>query len=199
MADDDVGVNRLEPATAARSVTRGDAPDWIRRRYLLDEHGGRGLGFYADATTRQAVFRDRGDRLVTARNDPHAIRHMAEIAHHRGWTTITVRGDTGFRREAWLAAASLGLEVRGYRATERDLQELTRRREHRDAQLARRGPQGRLQAVETVVAARVSDSAAQGRILAATRERLARWLDRGGEFDALREAERPRHRRERLR
>ena len=199
MADDANDVNRIEPAINARSIARGDSPDWIRRRYLLDERGGRGLGFYLDATSRQAVFRDRGDRLTTGRNDPNAIRHMAEIAHHRGWSTVTVRGDTGFRREAWMAAAALGLEVRGYRATERDLQALQRRRAAREAKLERAGPKARLDVFERVVRARVGAPDDQARILAAARDRMARWLERGAAFAPLRETERPTVRRERER
>lgn len=193
MADDANDVNRLEAATRAHSIERGDAPEAILRRYLVDERGGRGLGFYADATSRQAVFRDRGDRLTTDRNDPNAVRHMVEIASHRGWTTVTVRGDTAFRREAWLAGGALGLEVRGYRPTERDVQELARRRQARerragplreDAAVARdRGAAARLKIVEQVVKSRVPDAAEQARILAGARQRLAQWLERGATFE----------------
>jgi hypothetical protein len=58
--------------------------------------------------------------------DPNAIRDMAAIAHHRGWSIVKAQGSAEFRREAWLAGRSLGLEVRGYRPTERDLQDLHR-------------------------------------------------------------------------
>jgi hypothetical protein len=210
MADDANDVNRVEPAGSARSIARGDAPDWILRRYLLDERGGRGLGFYADATSRQATFRDRGDRLITGRSDPNAVRHMAEIARHRGWTTITVRGDTAFRREAWLAARGLGLEVRGYRPTVRDEQDLDRReaarrpRPDRDAggdrqHLAAAGAGARMRAVEQVVRTRIAEPAEQARILAAARDRLTGWLERGATFEGLRAPERPTVHRERSR
>jgi hypothetical protein len=72
---------------------------------------------HVDAAVNRAAFRDRGDRLA----DPNAIRDMVEIARHRGRSIVAVRGSTEFRREAWLAARQLGLEVRGYQATERDL------------------------------------------------------------------------------
>jgi hypothetical protein len=197
MPDEINDVNRLEAAARARSIARGDAPETILRRYFLDERGGRGLGFYIDATWRRAVFRDRGDRLTTDRNDPNAVRHMVEIAGHRGWTTITVRGDTAFRREAWLAAGILGLEVRGYRPTERDLQDLERRRQARErragpaaqdrALAGDRGAAARLRTVEQVVKSRVPDPAEQARILAGARERLARWLERDATFEAPRD------------
>jgi hypothetical protein len=206
MADDAGDLNRLELAGPARSTTPGDAPAALVRRYLLDPRGGPGLGFYLDATSKAAVFRDRGDRLTTGRNDPTAIRHMAEIARHRGWETITVRGDTGFRREAWLAAGALGLEVRGYRPTLRDEQDLARRiaarprgarrsaEDERHLDTRARAPAtatDRLQVAERVVRARVDDPAEGDRILAATRERLARWLERGATFDPVRPPERP--------
>jgi hypothetical protein len=199
MADD---LNHLELAGASRSIAAGDAPEAILRRYLIDARGGRGLGFYADATAPRAIFRDRGDRLTTDRNDPNAVRHMTEIARHRGWTTITVRGDTDFRREAWMAAGLLGLEVRGYRPTERDEQALARRRDRQPSPMTRDatdGAQARLGVIDRVVRARVPKTVDQERILAAARERLARWLERGAAFEALREVERPSARRERSR
>ena len=90
-------------------------PDDLTRRYFLDSRGGPGLGFYGDATTPTPAFRDRGDRLVTTRTDPHVIRHLTAIARHRGWTKVTLTGEPAFRREAWLVARAEGLEVRGYK------------------------------------------------------------------------------------
>ncbi|THD57456.1 LPD7 domain-containing protein [Phenylobacterium sp.] len=202
MADDAVSLNTVK-ATGRRSTAKGDVPDDLVRRYFVDGRGGPGLGFYADATTPIAAFRDRGDRLVTARTDPHVIRHLTAIARHRGWTKVTVTGEPAFRREAWLVARVEGLEVRGYRATERDIQDLQRRidlQRRRDAwdklgreleaRRAEPDPNRRrakaaapLRAVEAVVASRVADPVVQSRLLDAARARVAGWLERGGRFD----------------
>lgn len=191
MVDEPDAENAISPARRRRSTKPGDVPEALRRRYYLDNRGGPGLGFYMDAGVAAAAFRDRGRRLISARSDPNAIRDMTAIAQHRGWTTVVVRGDARFRREAWLAGRSLGLEVRGYRPTTRDLQALARRAERRRDDPSR-SPSGRsdprqaapdqLRFVEAVVKTRVGDAAAQARILAAARERIADWLDRGASF-----------------
>jgi hypothetical protein len=207
MADDPETPNTLTSSARSRSVARGDIPEAMRRRYYTDERGGAGLGFYADATVQRPAFRDEGRRLVAARADPGAIRDMAMIAQHRGWTIVTARGSPEFRREAWLAGRTLGLEVRGYRPTERDVQELDRRidrrlaarertrREREDEPLRRDPPErgrdadagvrSRLRVVEAVVRDRVADPSARDRILTTARERIADWLERGARFESL--------------
>lgn len=210
MADDDP--NALSPGTRVGAPVAGDVPERLRRRYLTDEKGGPGLGFYVDATIQTAAFRDKGRELIAPRTDPIVIRDMVAIAKHRGWGIVSVRGRADFRREAWLAAASANLEVRGYTPTERDVQELMRKLESRARQRQRDqpdftsafadrridtepGPKSRLNVVETVVRARVKDPAAQSRILAAARDRLATWLDRGARVDVLPARERDQGRR----
>jgi hypothetical protein len=201
--------NLMSDAIGGRPRTLGDVPEDIARRYYTDGRGG-GLNFYVDATTRQPAFRDRGDRLTSARNDPNAIRHMLAVAKHRDWTVVLVRGTPEFRREAWMAGRAAGLDVRGYRPTERDIQALqrrlaaARRREAPEAPeqvgLARRPSDARTSApqnssaqfktLEAVVRARVPNPIEQDRILASARERLARWFERGATFDLARRPER---------
>ncbi|MFM9776368.1 LPD7 domain-containing protein, partial [Streptomyces galilaeus] len=84
------------------STNKADAPVPVLRRYYLDERGGPWLCFYADAQIKTPTFRDLGARLVTPRSDPNAIRDMAAVAQHRGWTVVVVHGEKDFRREAWL-------------------------------------------------------------------------------------------------
>jgi hypothetical protein len=177
MAED---LNILAPEGDRRAHPPGDVPDDVRRRYLTEARGGPGLGFYVDVRTRAAAFRDRGHRLTTDRNDPQVIADLIAIAQHRGWTTLAVRGHSEFRREVWLAARAAGLEVRGYRPTDRDRQHLDRRQDPAPP----RNPsppdaQTRLRIVEGVVRARIVEPGEQDRILAAARARLARWLERG--------------------
>jgi hypothetical protein len=224
MADDPVA-NSLAPGVRNRSTAEGDVPEALRRRYYVDGRGGAGLGFYPDATVKAPAFRDRGRQLLVARNDPNAIRDMTAIAQHRGWTIVVAKGEAGFRREAWLAGRAVGLEVRGYRPTERDIQELDRRIDRRLARKARsarvdpakderaatppdlegdRDARSHLRVVEAVVRARVVEPSAQERVIAGARERIASWLERGAHFAPLplsRSSTRDDHRlqRERLR
>lgn len=87
----------------------------------------------AAGTTIAPTFRVQGRRLSTARNDPSVVRDIVSIAHHRGWAAIEVPGQTAFWREAWMAGRLAGLDVRGYRPTERDEAYLRRRLERSDA------------------------------------------------------------------
>ncbi len=192
--DPDGGLVR--PSGQVSSTAKGDAPEAVRRRYLTDERGGPGLGFYVDARIATPAFRDEGRRLVSGRTDPNALRDMAAIAKHRGWSSVVVEGREEFRREAWRAARLAGLEVRGYRPTPREIQEVERREQARtrgsDPE-ATRGPitdpaaKARLRVVEAVVRDRVTAPAARERILAQARERIATWLERGARFDPPRE------------
>ena len=192
----EINRNQIDSEGRGRSTHRGDVPDSIRRRYYVDDRGGPGLGFYADARIRTATFRDLGARLVAPCCDPNAIRDMAAVASHRGWSLVVVHGDPDFRREAWLAAMTLGVEVRGYRATERDREELDRRtaaaarksRRETPAQEESEAPRSRsqtLSVVEAVVRSRVADQPAQERILAAARNRITKWLETGARFESI--------------
>lgn len=197
----DSSLNIVDPAGRSAAATAGDVPDRIRRRYLTDDRNGPGLAFYVDASIATPAFRDQGRRLSTDRNDPNVVRDLVAIAQHRGWTTISVRGQTGFRREAWIAARTAGLEVQGYRPTERDLQDLARRAARSPEPGSRRnerqqrhhdgGAQARLKVVEAVVRSRIVEPADQDRVLAAARQRLAAWLERGAGFDGLVRSNRP--------
>jgi hypothetical protein len=186
----------------------GDIPERLRRRYFTEERA-REHRFYVDAQVKTPVFLDRGRKLIAPRSDPNAVRDMVAIAQHRGWSIVDVRGTPGFRREAWLASRSVGLEVRGYQPTERDLQELDRRREGHarlDARLkelergvaaggSHRGAADRLKVVEAVVKSRIVEPAVQDRVLSRARERVAEMLERGAGFVPSRDRPAARERR----
>ncbi|PZQ59487.1 MAG: hypothetical protein DI570_15905 [Phenylobacterium zucineum] len=174
----DSPLNTVEPSRPGRAAA-GDVPDPIRRRYLTERRGGDALDYFVDAQVERPAFRDDGRRLSSDRNDPNVIRDLVAIARHRGWEEIAVRGQTAFRREVWMAGRREGLEVRGYRPTERDLQDLARHARSAPAARAPRGAVDPMKAVETVVRNRVVEPAEQSRILAAARARLAQWLERG--------------------
>ena len=115
------------------SVERGDVPDAIKRRYFSEEpQFSPEVRFYTDARNEQPAFRDAGGKLTARDHSPDVVRDLVAIAEHRGWTSIEVRGDDDFRRAVWLEAKVAGLEVRGYKPRERDLQELARHRDARD-------------------------------------------------------------------
>lgn len=199
--------NRVNPVPDGPNAWKfggypGDLPEALSARYYTETKLGVPFAFYKDATTKQAAFRDHGGRLSTERNDPHVVRDLVSIAQHRGWTVVAVRGEPAFRREVWLRARLAGLQVRGYRPSERDRQELERGAARAERAAMRQpgpsaagkvgeavredpGARARLQVVEAVARTRVADPAAQARIVEAARGRLAGWLARGARFTEL--------------
>ena len=192
--------NRLAPSGPLRSTTLGDLPDRLKRRYYVEIHG-QEQRLYVDAKSPAPAFRDRGRTLVSARSDERVVRDMVAIAVHRGWETIEARGAAAFRREAWLAGRSAGLGMRGWRPSQRDLQELDRRqrrtepdRDHdrrpeRDrADLA---AEERLSVVDAVLRARIANAEVRDQIMRRAREQVTAWLERGASFRSWRSAPEP--------
>jgi hypothetical protein len=117
--------NRLTPGSGktGRSTARGDVPAAVLDRYLIerDLHG-RPARFFRDHRAAEPMFQDRGRALVAYSAYPDAVADMLKIARHRGWTSVRVSGDPAFRREVWIQAQTLGLEVQGHRPRDRDRQ-----------------------------------------------------------------------------
>lgn len=168
--------NRLGPAPGStgsrRSTAKGDMPEAVLDRYLVERDlRGRPERFFRDHRATEPMFRDRGRSLVSSQAYPDAVGDMVKIARHRGWDQVRVSGDPTFRREVWIQAQALGLEVQGYRPRERDRQA---------AGLDRPAPRGaadpakahdalaeRLTKAAIVVARLVPDAAIQTRLLEA--------------------------------
>lgn len=111
------------------SVEAGDLPEAVRRRYYADKAKWSGEpAFFTSAEMKDPAFRDQGRRLITATESQEVVKDLVAIAQHRGWDKIHVTGTEAFRRSVWLEAAQKGLEVKGYKPNDRDLQELDRLR-----------------------------------------------------------------------
>lgn len=108
----------------------GDVPASLTRRYFTETlRGGAALAYYEGPGAKRAAFTDHGVRLVSDQTHPAVVRDLVAVAAHRGWSRVRVTGTDDFRREIWMEARALGLEVRGYRPKERDQQELGKRQE----------------------------------------------------------------------
>ena len=117
---DDAPSNRLAPASSAtgsrRSTAKGDVPEAVLDRYLVERDlRGRPERFFRDHRASEPTFRDRGGSLVSSQAYPDAVVDMLKIARHRGWDQVRVSGDPAFRREVWIQAQALGMEVQGHR------------------------------------------------------------------------------------
>jgi hypothetical protein len=118
-------VNRLGPAKASSPATTraGDVPETLLARYLV-EHDvlARKASFFRDHKEPLPRFVDSGRALRTDNAYADTVRDMLQIARHRAWNRVTVRGETAFRREVWIQGRALGIEVGGHRPTARDRQ-----------------------------------------------------------------------------
>jgi hypothetical protein len=94
-------------------------PESIRDRFVQDGH----RFYFADG---KEAFKDRGRRLTTSSENTQVVHSLIEIARSRGWTEVTVSGTERFRQEAWRQARMVGLEVRGYKPSEVEQQQLIR-------------------------------------------------------------------------
>ncbi|KAA9013158.1 DNA transfer protein [Sphingobium limneticum] len=111
------------------SLEAGDVPDSVRKRYYADKAKWSGEpAFFTTAQAKDPAFRDQGRRLVTATESQEVVKDLVAIAQHRNWDRIHVTGSEEFRRSIWIEASQKGLEVRGYKPNDRDLQELDRLR-----------------------------------------------------------------------
>lgn len=184
--------NRLAAAPEARSPARpsldkGDIPTQVLDRYLIErDRQGRPERFYRDNRTTTPMFRDHGRSLSTSLSYPDAVADMIKVARHRGWNQIRVAGDEGFRREVWVQANALGMDVKGYRPTERDRQAGARRDEPappggRRSGLARPEQPSlkrRMDMAGVVVRALIADPVAQARLLDRAMARMKPLIDR---------------------
>jgi hypothetical protein len=114
------------------SDTASSVPPEVEKRFVRV-----GREFYFPGGTR--AFTDRGRRLTTPSENTEVIRSLIKIARARGWQSLVVTGTERFRRDAWLAAHAAGIEARGYRPSEFEVERAVRakaRAEGREAQRA---------------------------------------------------------------
>lgn len=153
----------------ARSTAKGDVPVAVLDRYLVErDRRGRPERFFRDHRAPEPHFRDRGAALVSSHAYPDAVADMLRIAQHRGWSRVRVAGDEAFRREVWVQAQALGLEVVGHRPRERDRQAAGLERPSDPA----RSAEERLSRAAVVVRHLIADPLAQARLLERARDRL---------------------------
>ena len=187
--------NRLSPvgdagARRARSLDKGDVPAALLDRYLVErDRQGRAERYYRDHRAREPMFQDKGRSLVARQSYPDTVADMLKVAEHRGWSSLRVAGDDAFRREVWVQAQALGLEVKGHRPTERDRaaaapagREPRPPAADRDRSLERkpasRTVEARLAMAAQVVRAVVVDPEMQARLIARAWTRAAPYLER---------------------
>ncbi|SRR5579859_545357 len=118
---------RANTAQAAESGAAAVAPvpAHIVAKYLV-----KGDSYHFDDQT--VAFVDKGTALTVQTHNKAIIQDLVAIAKARDWRAVTVSGTQAFRREAWKAAASAGLTVRGYTPSEIERVAVERERSRHD-------------------------------------------------------------------
>lgn len=111
-----------EMFTARQGEVKPVVPPEIEKQYLHV-----GDKFYHLKNTDLIAFEDKGNKLETKADSENIAQSMVRIAEARGWDEIKVSGSESFRKEAWLEAASRGIQVKGYTPSEQDKEALEKR------------------------------------------------------------------------
>ncbi|MFM0487383.1 LPD7 domain-containing protein [Paraburkholderia graminis] len=137
-----LGMPHGSDTSAMQWTPLGSPPDTVRKRYLRE-----GNRYFLKDAPHQLAFEDVGPYLVTEHNRHDVVESMVDMARAKGWGRIRVSGHEQFRREAWVQAMMLGIEVSGYEPKAVDFARLNEA--HRDRMT------NRIDGVQTPVAAQV--------------------------------------------
>lgn len=121
----------VEPDGLHPEKTRNERfamPPSFEDRFILTRETNRQDMFRSYDDTRPTIS-DRGDSLHTRNADRSTAMDMIELAAHRGWSSMKVKGPEDFRREMWIEATAQGIKVQGYRPNDKDRAEADRRAE----------------------------------------------------------------------
>lgn len=119
---------------------RAPVPDHIASKYLVKDDK-----YHFDDKT--VAFVDKGSKLTVETHNKAVIQDLIAIAKARDWQEIRVTGTEVFRREVWKEAFAAGLDVKGYKPSDLELQASNKERVRRGAPnewsaLDRRPPRG---------------------------------------------------------
>ncbi len=106
-------------AAAMRWLPLGNPPETVRKRYLQA-----GNQYFLKDAPHQLAFEDIGPYLVTEHNRPDIVESMIDMVRAKSWSCVRVSGHEQFRREVWVQAMLLGIEVTGYEPKAADLARL---------------------------------------------------------------------------
>ncbi len=104
----------------------GNPPETVRKRYLRA-----GNQYFLKDAPHQLAFEDIGPYLVTEHNRPDVVESMVDMVRAKAWGRIRVSGHEQFRREVWVQATMLGIEVSGYEPKAVDFARLAEGRRER--------------------------------------------------------------------
>jgi putative DNA primase/helicase len=110
---------------SAKKAEHAAVPDHIASKYLV-----RADKYHFD--DRTVAFVDKGSKLTVETHNKAVIQDLIAIAKARDWQEIKVTGTETFRREVWKESYAAGLDVKGYKPSELELQAANKERVRRN-------------------------------------------------------------------
>jgi hypothetical protein len=126
VADGPPDDNTQDRGSGYTRVPLDQPPEPVKKRYLRT-----GYQYFLKDAPYQLAFEDLGPFIVTEHNRPDIVESMVDMVQAKEWRSIRVSGHEAFRREAWLRATLLGIEVSGYEPKAADLARLSEGRRDR--------------------------------------------------------------------
>ena len=72
----------------------------------------------------KVAFVDHGEKIAFNSITPAAVKAGLQVAKEKGWEAVKVKGSEEFRRESWLQANLMGVELEGYKPKAEDFEKL---------------------------------------------------------------------------
>lgn len=119
-----------EPPDRQKVILQKDGfalPETILFTYKVQD------GKYHDKDSNALRFEDHGKRLSTPVEDRTVIKDMIAVAAAKNWGQLELKGTDTFKQLAWLEAESRGIQTKGYKPNERDLEQLAQLKRERGA------------------------------------------------------------------
>ena len=121
--------NPVVAVPTQRAAQATDVIDAVARQHAFYVAArGTARRYFSDYQQKTEVMRSDPKRITTRLSDKQTVAAMLDLAQTRAWNTIRVRGSEDFRREAWVQAQVRGITAEGYKPTQTDTQEATRRK-----------------------------------------------------------------------
>jgi len=135
-------IEPIAPQPVKSQDERFAMPPSFEDRFILTRDANR-QDMYRTYDDKRPTISDCGDALHTRNADRSTAMDMIELAAHRGWSSMKVKGPEDFRREMWIEATAQGIRVQGYRPNDKDRAEADRRAELIGERVIERTDQGR--------------------------------------------------------
>lgn len=114
----DVQTEEAKPSKVNLKKDGYPLPEAILKTYHVKD------GQFKERGTDALRFEDHGKKLSTPVEDRQVIADMIAVAAAKNWGTLELKGTDNFKQLAWLEAQARGMDTKGYKPNERDLEQL---------------------------------------------------------------------------